>query len=194
MVPGNLHDFFITSGGAAGALTGLLFVAISVSAARLEQQNVDAQLHRIRASASLTAFTNALAVSLFSLIPGHKVGPTASVVAAFGLLFVLASLVSLLSRGDWQWKMARDAGFMLGLSAVFAVQLYDGIDVWAHPGHSGSVDTIAMLVVICFLVGIARAWELIRGPEIGLVQELSAFARGKPGQNAKAGNPQGQRS
>lgn len=194
MVPDNLHDFFITSGGAAGALTGLLFVAISVSAARLQQRNVDAQLHRIRASASLTAFTNALAVSLFSLIPGHKVGPTASVVAVFGLLFVLASLASLLRRGQLQWKTARDAGFMLGLSAVFAVQLYDGIEVWTHPGDSGSVETIAMLVVICFLVGIARAWELIRGPEIGLVQELSAFARGEPGKNANAGNPEGQRS
>jgi hypothetical protein len=194
MVPDNLHDFFITSGGAAGALTGLLFVAISVSAARLQQRNVDAQLHRIRALASLTAFTNALAVSLFSLIPGHKVGPTASVVAAFGLLFVLASLMSLLRRGQLQWKMARDAGFMVGLSAVFAVQLYDGIEVWTHPGDSGSVETIAMLVVICFLVGIARAWELIRGPEIGLVQELSAFARGEPVKNANAGNPEGQRS
>jgi hypothetical protein len=60
MIPHNVHDFFITSGGAAGALTGLLFVAISLSAARLQQQTADAQLHRIGASASLTAFTNVL--------------------------------------------------------------------------------------------------------------------------------------
>lgn len=184
MVPENVHDFFITSGGAAGALTGLLFVAISVSAARLQQHTADAQLHRIRASASLTAFLNALAVSLFSLIPGHKIGPTACVVAVFGLYFVLSSLVSLLRSGNLHWKTARDAGFMVGLSAVFAVQLYDGINVWVHPGDSGSVDTIAVLVVICFLVGVSRAWELIRGPEIGLVQELSALVRAKPSENA----------
>ena len=190
MVPDNIHDFFITSGGAAGALIGLLFVAISVSSARLEQHTVDAQLHRIRASASLTAFTNALAVSLFSLIPGHKIGPTACVVAAFGLYFVLASLVSLVRGGNLHWKTARDAGFMLGLSAVFVVQLCDGISVWMHPGDSGSVDTIAMLVVICFLVGIARAWELIRGPEIGLVREISAIARGRLDENAAAGKPE----
>lgn len=175
MVPDNIHDFFITSGGAAGALIGLLFVAISVSSARLEQHTVDAQLHRIRASASLTAFTNALAVSLFSLIPGRKIGPTAFVVAALGLFFVLASLVSLMRRKLLQWKTARDAGFILGLTTVLVIQLYEGIDVWIHPGNSGSVDTIAMLVVICFFIGVARAWELIRGPEIGLVQELSAY-------------------
>lgn len=177
MVPDNVHDFLMTSGAAAGALIGLLFVAISVSGGRLEKQTAEAQMHRIRASASFTAFTNALAVSLFSLIPGHKIGPTAVVVAAFGLLFVLASLMTLLRRGHLGWKAARDAAFILGLAVVFLVQLYEGIDVWVHPGDSGSVDTIATLVVICFLIGIARAWELIRGPEAGLVQELSASVR-----------------
>ena len=165
----------MTSGGAAGALIGLLFVAISVSSARLEQHTVDAQLHRIRASASLTAFTNALAVSLVSLIPGHKIGPTACVVAALGFFFVLASLMSLLRRKLLRWRTARDAGFILGLTVVFVIQFYEGIDVWIHPGDSGSVNTIATLVVICFFLGVARAWELIRGPEIGLVQELSAY-------------------
>jgi hypothetical protein len=177
VVPDNIHDFFMTSGAAAGALIGLLFVAISVSGGRLEQQTIEAQLHRIRASASFTAFTNALAVSLFALIPGHKIGPTALIVAALGLFFVAASLVSLGRGGHLGWKTARDAAFILGLAVVFLVQLYEGIDVWMHSGDSGSVDTIAVLVVICFLIGISRAWELIRGPEIGLVQELSASVR-----------------
>lgn len=180
MVPDNIHDFFMTSGGAAGALIGLLFVAVSVSAGRLDEQTVDAQLHRIRASASFTAFTNALAVSLFSLIPGHKIGPTALVVAAFGLFFVVASLVSLRRKGHLRWKTARDTAFILGLAIVFVVQFYEGIDVWMHPGDLGSVDTIAMLVVICFLIGVARAWELIRGPEVGLGRVLSAYVKGGP--------------
>jgi uncharacterized protein involved in response to NO len=184
VVPDNIHEFFMTSGAAAGALIGLLFVAISVSSARLDRRTADAQLHRIRASASLTAFTNALAVSLFSLIPGHKIGPTAFVVAALGLLFVLASLVSLLRRKLLRWRTARDAGFILGLTVVLVIQLSEGISVWTHPGDSDSVNTIAMLVVICFFIGITRAWELIRGPEIGLVQELSAYLGA--GRDAKA--------
>lgn len=33
------------------------------------------------------------------------------------------------------------------------------------------------MVVVCFFVGIARAWELIGGPSIGLKQEIGMRLR-----------------
>jgi hypothetical protein len=172
-----MNDFFTASASVAGALIGLLFVAISVASDRLRPET-GGQVHRIRAVAALTAFTNSLSVSLFSLIPGHKIGPTAISVAAVGLTFVLASLLSLIRlRRQVRWTTVRDALFLIGLAFTFVIQLLDGIDVTAHPGNSGDVDTIAILVVICFLLGIGRSWELIGGPSIGIRKEVAAMVR-----------------
>jgi hypothetical protein len=180
----------------AGALIGLLFVAISVAGERLTSVQAGAPVHRVRADAALTAFTNALAISLFALVPGEKIGWTAVSVAIAGLVFILASLLSLGRVRPWRWGMLRDGLFLVGLAVVFVVQLISGWDVAYHPGHADSVNTIAVLVIICFIVGIQRAWELIGGPSIGLRHEVFALVRGdgpedepdeKPGLGEKGG-------
>ena len=57
------------------------------------------------------------------------------------------------------------------------IQLIEGADVIAQPADTGAVNTIAVLVIACFLIGIARAWELIGGPSIGITQEITALVR-----------------
>ena len=154
------------------------FVVISISTQRLTQAKAEAQLHRIRASAALTAFINALAVSLFALIPGHKIGPTAVAVAVIGLTFVAASLLSLIRLRQAQLATLRSGVLLLVLAVTFVAQLIEGTDVTVSPGDSGAVNTIAILVVICFLIGIGRAWEMIGGPSIGITREVTTLVGG----------------
>ena len=133
MVPTDIHEFFVASGGVAGALIGLLFVAIGMASA---------------------------------------------IVAIAGLAFVAASLLSLVRLRQLRRTTVRDGLFVVGLAATFVVQLIAGISVIITPGDSGSVDTISILVIVCFLIGIARAWELIGGPSIGITHEVAALVRG----------------
>ncbi len=177
VVPEDIHDFFVGAAGVAGALIGLLFVAISVVGERLARAEAGSQVHRIRASAALVAFTDSLAVSLFALVPGEKIGWTAVTVGVGGLLFIFAAVVSLLRIRPRRLATARDVTFLVGLAVVFLYQLISGLDVVAHPGDSGTVNTIAVLVIVSFLIGITRAWELIGGPSFGLGHEVLRLVR-----------------
>jgi L-asparagine transporter-like permease len=190
VTPADLHSFFAASAGVAGALVGLLFVAISVAQERLTAENA-AQAHRVRASAALTAFINALTVSLFALLPGD-VGGAALAVAVLGLLFIVASLLSLRRVKQTQPGEMRDALFLVGLAVAFVLQFVYGLLVLIHPHDAGDVETIAVLVTVCFFIGITRSWELIGGPSIGMRREIKEIvhARGREAGDGPASTPE----
>jgi hypothetical protein len=165
------HGFFAASAGVAGALIGLLFVAISVAPERVLGPRAS-EVHAVRAAATLTAFTNALSVSLFALIPGVGVGGVATVVAVLGLLFMLAALIRLVPLARAREIRAFELSFLTGLLVVFVIQLIAALELDGDAANRGALQTICILVAVCFLIGIERAWELVGGPHVGLFGSL----------------------
>jgi hypothetical protein len=109
-------------------------------------------------------------------------------VAIAGLAFIVASLLSLIRVRPIRGATVRDGLFLIGLAVTFVIQLIEGLDVNANPADSGAVNTIAILAVACFLIGIARAWELIGGPSIGIAHEVTALVRHKDDAEDPAGS------
>lgn len=176
MTPESLHDFFIACAGVGGTLIGLLFVAISVEHERLTAADAN-QLHRVRASAALTSFTNAFVISLFALVPNVGLAWPAFSVSLGGLFFVTASLLSLLRVRRLQPIAPRETLFLVGLFVVFAFQLDSALRLISRASNVSAARDIAILVIVCFLIGVARSWELIGGPSIGLGHEVTALVR-----------------
>jgi hypothetical protein len=176
MTTASAHDFFVGSAGVAGALIGLLFVAISVAPEGVLGPNAS-EAHSVRAAAALTAFTNALTVALFGLVPGFNGGGAATAVAILGLLFIGGSLIRVIPA--WRAKRIQlsDVSFLVLLLAVFIVQLIAGLGLSHRAENTGDLQTICVLVIVCFLIGIARAWELVGGPTVGLGHQLFQLHR-----------------
>jgi uncharacterized membrane protein len=157
------HDFFVASASVAGALIGLLFVAISVAPERVLGPEAS-EVHGVRAAATLTAFSNALTVSLFALIPGFHIGGAATAVAIVGILFIARALVSVAPAWRAERFHLRDLSFLVGQFAAFVVQLVAAISLDKNELSESGLQTVCVVVVVCFLIGIERAWELVGGP------------------------------
>jgi hypothetical protein len=72
-----------------------------------------AVIQQVRAAAALLAFTNALAVSLFGLVPGNNVGYPAAVLGVIGILFTAAAIRSILSSPSTRTQRRRQLGLII---------------------------------------------------------------------------------
>ena len=181
MVPSDFGSFFATSAAVAGALVGLLFVAISV-APHLDDPAVRVQTD-VRAGVAFSALINALVISLFALIPGFDLGTTALVVGLVSVSSCVALAVLLSREGTPGAGRRRQFRLLAVQGLVFAYEAVVGVQLALHQHEDGYVSTLAVLTIVLFLVGIARAWQLIGARDTGIVSEMLASyrARSAPG-------------
>lgn len=175
MLSGTYRDLFAAVAGCAGALTGLLFVAVSVSRS-LSKATSPNVIQQVREAAALLAFTNVLAVSLFGLVPGTNVGYPASTLGVIGLLFTAAGTRSMFaSRSMLRRQWRRQIGLIVLLLAIFGTELISGIIVLSDPRAGSSVQAISYAIVGSLIVGTARAWELVGDRDTGIIASIAVL-------------------
>jgi modulator of FtsH protease len=153
---GQWDSFFTTEVGAAAALTGLVFVALSINLARIMQ--LPALVGR--AAEALLLLVQPVAFGLTLLAPyGHVV--TGVMTLFFGVAFA-ATLTVLLTRG---WPPAGDPiRRQYRVRAVFVAASVAGELVGSAllvGGSSASFGWIGFGALACVAVGIVDAWVLL---------------------------------
>jgi hypothetical protein len=173
------REFLSAIATSAAALTGLLFVAIS-AAPRRGSDATQAVVQQVRAAAALVAFFNALAVSLFALVPEGSVRYPAVVLGIGGILFTAAGIRSILSSKSTTDQRLRQLWLVTVLLLIFGTELAAGVALLADSRLGTPVLLISYALVASLLVGVARAWELVGARDTGIVASLAILSRHAP--------------
>ena len=177
MVPVSFHDFFSGCATIAGALIGLLFVAISVSPEKLTGATARTD-HQVRAGAAFSALVNTMVIALVALLPGASLGEAGLILAAAGLATTVG-LVIVLYREHGKVKRG-DATMFLIMFVLYGLQLANAIKLEAAPHDVGRISDQGVLAIAFFLFGIARAWQLVGAREFSLVSTVTTMIH-RPG-------------
>lgn len=179
MVVGGYRELFVAIAGSAATLTGLLFVALSVTPRRGAALG-PATILQVRTSAALLTFNNALAVSLFGLVPGTNAGIPSVVLGIIGIAFSAAAVRSIRASGSPHRQELFQFELIGLLLAIFVTELADGIIAIANPHSGEAVQVISYALITSLIVGISRAWELIGDRDTGLAASIAVLLGRRP--------------
>ena len=179
MVPASYHDFFSACATVAGALIGLLFVAISISPGKLSGPSADND-HQLKAAMAFSALVNTLVIALVTLLPGASLSLTVIILAAAGLSST-AGLVILLLR-DTRLRVRLDQLILPAvLLVLYSLELANGIGLAGPARNPGLLGSLGGLCIGFFGFAIARAWALVGARDSSLVATVVRMAH-RPGE------------
>jgi hypothetical protein len=154
--PASWHDLFEASAGAAAALTGLIFVAVSINLARI----LDDRRLPTRAAETLSLLLGLLFLSVFILVPGQARIALGSEIGGLGL--VMATI--LVPR---RFRVPRETGEpriwsvvpLLVILGSTVPMIVSGISVLA--GAGGGLYWLLPELILGFAGTILNAWILL---------------------------------
>jgi hypothetical protein len=153
-------NFFLGSLSVAGALTGLLFVALSVAQSRDEGSGT--MERQAVAATAFTALVDSLWVSLVALLPSQQPGHDVRIVSIVMGLFGVTSTAGLIVR---LWRARSSQNFRhrwpVLLPIIIGMYAFQAGTAAAATTGQAAERSGATFVMVFFAVGIARSWELL---------------------------------
>lgn len=175
MVPSSFTAFFAASAGAAAALIGLLFVAVSVRPEKVFGEGAEAQ-NTLMASASFTALLNAFFISLGALIPGANLGLFVLILGPIAILNSTALGIDAF-RQPTRAETLRSLGLVLVALVLYGYELWNAIRLMQAPGNDTPVYNIAGALLGVYVYGVARTWQLLGANRRGVLSLIVPWLR-----------------
>lgn len=174
MVPASYHDFFGGCATVAGALIGLLFVAVSIFPQKLIGDKTSTD-YQAKAGAAFSALTNTLVIALVALLPRASLGTAVTALAAAGLA-TTGSLIIILYR---EHMSVRIGPLILPviLLILYGLQLANGIALSNAPDDLSDLTSLGGLAIAFFLFAITRAWQLVGAWDMSLLSTIAKMSR-----------------
>jgi hypothetical protein len=174
VVPVSYHDFFGACATVAGALIGLLFVAISVSPEKIAGAKAIAE-HQVRAAAAFSVLVDALVIALVALLPGARLGPAVVTLAAAGLASTAGLLILLYRRGRVRMRPGQVVLLVIPFF-LYGLQLANGLALGGPSRQLSQIGNLGGLTIGFFAFAIARAWELVGLRDSSLMATVAGIA------------------
>jgi hypothetical protein len=170
------HDFYLMVGGGSAALTGLLFVIVSMGGQEMARRQKEGG--RAFVSPVAAHFTYVLVVSALMLAPEIPARILGGALVAGGLGGTVYSVWSGAHKRwragnlpflDWIWFVALP-------HACFAMMLLSGAAI--AMGHVAGLFGIAFTVILLIVTGIRNAWDLVIWVAQQLLEETPVAVAG----------------
>jgi hypothetical protein len=149
------HDFFVAEAGAAAALAGLLFVALSMNIRPI----LATPPLTTRAGGVLSLLANVLLVATVSLVPDQSSTALAMEILIISGLTSAGTLIAHLHRGFPTEYRGRYIQALVALQLGLVPFLIAGVTLLTEAG--GGLYWIAAGVVLSFFAALGNAWVLL---------------------------------
>jgi hypothetical protein len=157
VVPGDIVGYFAATAAAAGALIGLLFVAVSLHPDLIFGDQVAPRARRL-AESSFTGLVNTFFLSLVALIPQTDLGYPAAILAAL-------SFYTTLTR-HLRTEKTSQLTVLLSTFAIYLLEFGLGIAAIIVPSNVNLVYLLGYVVIAALSVALSRAWALLAGRDM----------------------------
>jgi hypothetical protein len=160
MIPLDFTLFFSVMAGVGATLFGLIFLVISIKPEVTSTKNT-AIMPQAQISSSYIAFINPLTISLLALVPHATIGNVTLTMSVVGLVSTVIMGINLFQEAKSWAKKLRSIFFILVSAVLYGYETYYAMRLVIAPGDIAALYDLTTQLVLTYVYGIARAWELI---------------------------------